>query len=224
LPVALALALSTTPPVTASEVPLTKQGGVYAVPVQINGAITLDFIVDSGAAEVNIPADVVMTLIRAKTIVLSDFLPGGTYVLADGTRLESARFTIRLVRIGDHVIQNVSASIGDVTSHLLLGQSVLERLGRWSLDSRRGVMVLGEAGDAKPTDVPNRQPRGAGPAAAEQPYLFDVLKKPGYKAGWNAMMKGQRVDPWLTAFGKGGGGVASPMEPISSGGVDYLFG
>lgn len=129
---------------SASEVPLVRNGGVYTVPVQINGAITLDFIVDSGAAEVNIPADVVMTLIRAKTIALSDFLPGATYVLADGTRLEGARFTIRMVRIGDHVIQNVSASIGDVKSQLLLGQSVLERLGRWSLDTRRGVMVLGE--------------------------------------------------------------------------------
>ena len=144
---------------SGSEVPLVKSGGVYRVPVQINGAIRLDFIVDSGAAEVNIPADVVLTLIRAKTIALSDFLPGATYVLADGTLLESARFTIRLLRIGDHVIQDVSASIGDVMSQPLLGQSVLERLGRWSLDSRRGVMVLGEAVGAEPADVPTRQPQ-----------------------------------------------------------------
>ena len=145
---------------SATEVRLVKTGGVYTVPVQINGAITLDFIVDSGAAEVNIPADVVMTLIRANTIALSDFLPGATYVLADGTRLQSPRFTIRMVRLGDHVLQNVSASIGEVTSQLLLGQSVLERLGQWSLDSRRGVMVLGEVG--APTEsatIAARQPQ-----------------------------------------------------------------
>ena len=72
----LGFALCTTRPALASEVPLTKEGGVYVVPVQINGAITLDFVVDSGAAEVNVPADVVMTLVRAKTIAPSDFLPG----------------------------------------------------------------------------------------------------------------------------------------------------
>ena len=51
-----------------------------------------------------------------------------------------------MMRIGDRVIENVSASIGEVTSQLLLGQRGLERLGRWSLDTHRGVMVLGEPG------------------------------------------------------------------------------
>ena len=35
------------------------EGGTYVVPVLINDAITLDFVVDSGAADVSIPADVV---------------------------------------------------------------------------------------------------------------------------------------------------------------------
>jgi hypothetical protein len=161
VPLVLGLALCTTHPVLASEVSLTREGGVYVVPVQINGAITLDFVVDSGAAEVNVPADVVMTLVRAKTIAPSDFLPGATYVLADGTRVESRRFTIRLVRIGDHVVQNVPASIGEVTSQLLLGQSVLERLGRWSLDASRGVMVLGESGGGELAALPARQPQSS---------------------------------------------------------------
>jgi hypothetical protein len=145
----LLLVMAVEPVASGIEVPLVKTaGGVYAVPVQINGAITLDFIVDSGAAEVDIPADVVMTLIRANTIAPSDFLPGRTYVLADGTHVQSQRFTIRMVRIGDHVIQNVAATIGDVKGSPLLGQSVLERLGRWSFDPRRGVMVIGEPGSA----------------------------------------------------------------------------
>jgi hypothetical protein len=157
----LGLALCTTRPVLGSEVPLTRDGGVYTVPVQINGAITLDFVVDSGAAEVNVPADVVMTLVRAKTIAPSDFLPGATYVLADGTRVESRRFTIRLVRIGDHIVQNVPATIGDVRGQLLLGQSVLERLGRWSLDASRGVMVLGESGGNELAALPAQQPQSS---------------------------------------------------------------
>ena len=76
---------------SASEVPLVRSGGVYTVPVQINGGITLDFVVDSGAAGVNIPTDVVMTLIHAKTIALPDFLPGAT-LMAPGWRAPDSRF------------------------------------------------------------------------------------------------------------------------------------
>jgi hypothetical protein len=38
-------------------------GGVYLVPIRINDTITLDAIVDSGASDVSMPADVVLTLI-----------------------------------------------------------------------------------------------------------------------------------------------------------------
>ena len=43
-------------------VPLQKEGGTYVVPVLENDAIPLRFVVDSGAADVSIPADVVSTL------------------------------------------------------------------------------------------------------------------------------------------------------------------
>ncbi len=58
---------------------MVGQGETFVVPVTINGQITLDFIVDSGAADVNIPADVVMTLIRTGTITDNDFLGKETY-------------------------------------------------------------------------------------------------------------------------------------------------
>ena len=74
-------------PASAVEIPLEKQGGVYTLPVRINGVITLNFILDSGAAEVSIPVDVVSTLLRTGTIKESDFLPGQVYTLADGSTL-----------------------------------------------------------------------------------------------------------------------------------------
>src|SRR5262245_63615951 len=88
----------------ADEVRVTKQRGVYSVPVEINGAITLPFIVDSGATEVHIPVDVVTTLVRAGTITFSDFLPGATFQLADGTTVESPRFVLRSLRVGRRVV------------------------------------------------------------------------------------------------------------------------
>ena len=53
-------------------VPMRMEGGIYVVPVLINNAITLDFVIDSGASDVSVPADVVSTLIRTKTIERSD--------------------------------------------------------------------------------------------------------------------------------------------------------
>jgi hypothetical protein len=48
--------------------PLKKVGGTFVVPVEINGAIVLDFTIDSGAADVSVPADVFSTLTRTGTI------------------------------------------------------------------------------------------------------------------------------------------------------------
>jgi hypothetical protein len=39
-------------------VPLKQDGGIFVVPVEINGAITLEFGVDSGATDVSVPLDV----------------------------------------------------------------------------------------------------------------------------------------------------------------------
>jgi len=58
---------------SAFEVSLDKQGGVLLVPVLINGKIPLDFVIDSGASDVTVPADVVSTLMRTGTLVPADF-------------------------------------------------------------------------------------------------------------------------------------------------------
>ncbi len=114
------------------------------MPVRINGAITLPFILDSGASEVVIPVDVVLTLVRAGTIRESDFLPGKTYTLADGSELKSPRFIIRELELGGTKILNVPGSVAPPAGDLLLGQSLLERLDSWALDNRRHVLVLNE--------------------------------------------------------------------------------
>jgi hypothetical protein len=65
------------------------RNGVWVVPVNINNRLTLDFVVDSGAADVQIPDDVFRTLIRTSTISRNDFIGAGQYVLADGTIVPS---------------------------------------------------------------------------------------------------------------------------------------
>ncbi|MGA8482102.1 MAG: retropepsin-like aspartic protease [Chthoniobacterales bacterium] len=117
---------------------------VYVVGVRINGAITLDFIVDSGASDVMIPADVAMTLARTGTISSSDFIGDREYRLGDGSTLKSERFILRELMIGDRAVLNIVASIGSVKGEPLLGQSFLSRFASWSVDNNRHALVLGE--------------------------------------------------------------------------------
>jgi predicted aspartyl protease len=124
------------------EVPLKEDSGIFVVPVEINGAITLDFAVDSGAGNVTIPADVYYTLVRTGTIKDSDIVGQRTVVLADGSQSKLPTFTIRSLRIGDKIIENVKASVLPLEGQLLLGQSFLTRFKSWSLDNTRRVLVL----------------------------------------------------------------------------------
>ena len=123
-------------------VPLATEGGTLVVPVLINDALTLKFVLDSGAADVSIPADVAMTLVRTGTLTSADFLGERTYVLADGTKVPSQVFQIRSLKVGGAELKNVRASISSAKGSLLLGQSFLSRFSTWSIDNLRQVLVL----------------------------------------------------------------------------------
>lgn len=69
----------------SKKIKLTKIGGVYEVPVKLNGVLNINFIFDSGASEVSITPDVALTLLRTGTIRENDWLPGRYYQLADGS-------------------------------------------------------------------------------------------------------------------------------------------
>ena len=130
------------PNTTRTEVPLKSVGGTFVVPVFINGAITLNFVVDSGAADVAVPADVVGTLIRTGTIEKSDFTGKQTYMLADGSVSPTRTFIIRSLKVGDVLIENVNGSVSPAAGSLLLGQSFLQRFKSWSMDNNKHVLVL----------------------------------------------------------------------------------
>jgi uncharacterized protein len=126
----------------ATSVPMQSEGGIYVVPVLINDAFTLNFVVDSGAADVSIPADVVTTLMRTGTLKESDFLGEKTYVLADGSKVPSQTFRIRSLKVGNKVLENVIGSIATVQGSLLLGQSFLGRFKSWSVDNTKHALVF----------------------------------------------------------------------------------
>lgn len=125
-----------------NRVRLVKEGGTYSVPVTINNQITLNFTVDSGASDVTIPADVVLTLMRTGSIVSGDFIGSTNYQLADGSIITSRNFVIRTLKVGGRTISNVKGSVAGVNGSLLLGQSFLSRFKSWSIDNKKHELVF----------------------------------------------------------------------------------
>jgi len=109
-------------------------GSQILLPLQRKGGT---FIVDSGASDVSIPADVVLTLIRTGTLQDADFTGTQTYRLADGSTAPSTTFRIRSLSANQVEIANVKASIAPVAGELLLGQSFLSRFKSWSIDNAK---------------------------------------------------------------------------------------
>ncbi|MGD0025169.1 MAG: retropepsin-like aspartic protease [Xanthobacteraceae bacterium] len=125
-----------------TKVPLKVVGGTFVVPVEINGAISLNFVIDSGAADVSVPADVVGTLIRTGTLERSDFIGTQIYILADGSKSPSDTFIIRSLKVGDKVVESVKGSVAPATGTLLLGQSFLQHFKSWSIDNTKHELLL----------------------------------------------------------------------------------
>jgi clan AA aspartic protease (TIGR02281 family) len=121
---------------------MVRNGGTYAIPVLINGAITLNFVLDSGATDVSIPSDVFGTLVRAGTVTERDIIGSETYTLADGSRKKATTFNIRSLKVGAVLIENVKGSVAEDAGPLLLGMSFLGRFPSWSVDNGRHILIL----------------------------------------------------------------------------------
>jgi predicted aspartyl protease len=85
-------------------------------------------------------------LIRSKTLTAPDFVGQRTYTLADGSTAPSDTFILREMRVGNHTVRNVRASVsGSLDGTLLLGQSFLTRFKSWTLDNSAHALVLTDA-------------------------------------------------------------------------------
>jgi clan AA aspartic protease (TIGR02281 family) len=121
---------------------MTRHGGIFTVPAEINGAARLDFIIDSGSTDVVLPAEAIVVMLRTGLLSENDFIGHAGYRLADGSVLVSPRFKLREVRIGNHAVYDVTASVGEVEGLPLLGESYLSRVSSWAIDNNRHDLVL----------------------------------------------------------------------------------
>lgn len=185
------------------EVALVQSGQLFEIPVRINGAITLNFIIDSGASDIQIPFDVFSTLVRANTIVPSDLIGERTYVLADGSKQKSEKFLIRELKIGNRILRNVSGSVGAPTGALLLGQGFLSYFASWTLDNNRHVLKLvGKATETSEVTSSTTSSVQSGPLAA---LTAPIGPQPERLAEQTATLCGKSVEYTIEPAGRSTG-------------------
>jgi predicted aspartyl protease len=98
-------------------------------------------IFDTGASEVYFTPDIVLTLIRAKTITEEDILEGGLFIDANGNVNKSVRFNLKSVKIGNTTVENVPCAVAkSMDGSNLLGLSALKKIGRFEFDFKNSAI------------------------------------------------------------------------------------
>lgn len=117
-----------------TKVSMRKEGGVYLVPITVNG-LNLDFIFDTGASSISLSTAEAMVMYRQGQITQDDIVGQQQFQDATGGVSVGTIVLLRTVQIGDITLENVEASIVDnIQAPLLLGQTALAKFGKVTID------------------------------------------------------------------------------------------
>lgn len=126
------------------EIKLIKDNSdVFEVVVELNGALKIPMMLDTGCSGVSLPPYIVYTLIKIGTIKETDFLPPANYIIADGSTVAHHRLILRELKIGEYVLRDVECAMSTTeTAPILLGQVVLNKFKKVTVDYKRKVLIV----------------------------------------------------------------------------------
>jgi clan AA aspartic protease (TIGR02281 family) len=137
----LLVLFSVQPALNAEEIPLESEHGTLTVHGTVNDDLEMEFTLDTGAAHVSIPESLILKMARHGKLKAKDVNGANVYILGDGRRVINATVLLKSIRVGGIEIRNVTASVGEEKSSPLLGQSFLKRLGSYTIDSDRNLLI-----------------------------------------------------------------------------------
>lgn len=124
------------------EVPFTPDGGCASVKCSIND-LPLTFIFDTGASIVSLSQTEANFMLKNGYLTTKDFVGKGRFVNADGDISEGTIINLREVDFGGLKLKDVRASVvKNQKAPLLLGQTVLGRLGKIEIDNKNKKLVI----------------------------------------------------------------------------------
>lgn len=119
-----------------SQVVITMEkqtSGLFAIPCKVNG-LNLKFLFDTGASNVNLSLSEVYYMLKNGYLNENDIKGTSYSQIANGDIVKNTEIIIRELEIGGIVLKNVPATVShSLEAPLLLGQSVLSRLGNYNI-------------------------------------------------------------------------------------------
>ena len=125
-------------------IPYTEQAGVKILKCLINGTILTDMILDTGCSDVLLSVNEAKYLAAIGALTLSDYQGTEISQIADGSIVEDAVYNIKSIVIADKLeCNNIKATVSaNSNAPLLLGNAVLDRLPKWTVDNQRKEIVF----------------------------------------------------------------------------------
>ena len=129
-------------PCTPIEIPFTPDGGCALVKCSIN-ELPLSFIFDTGASIVSLSQLEANFMLKNGYLSSKDVVGSGRFTDANGDVSEGTVINLREVDFGGLKLKNVRASVvRNQKAPLLLGQSVLGRLGKIEIDNHNKKLII----------------------------------------------------------------------------------
>lgn len=125
-----------------TEIPFTKEDGICKVKCHING-LPLHFVFDTGASDVTLSMVEATFMMKNGYLSKNDVIGNQRYMDANGDVNVGTVINIKNVNFGGLDLNNIRASVvRNQKAPLLLGQSVLARLGKIEIDNAKNVIKI----------------------------------------------------------------------------------
>ena len=125
-----------------SEIPFDKENGICKVRCKING-LPLHFVFDTGASDVTLSMVEATFMMKNGYLTEKDVIGNQRYMDANGDVSVGTVINLKDVNFGGQSLTNVRASVvRNQKAPLLLGQSVLGRLGKIEIDNAKNVIKI----------------------------------------------------------------------------------
>lgn len=123
---------------------MEEYGGVYRIPCKVNGA-KMKLIFDTGANNVCLSLTMAEYLIDNDLISKDDIIGTGSSTVADGSIVDHIKINIKDIEIQGIHLKNVEAVVIDgQNAPLLLGQSAIKKLGKYSISGNKLIIYAGQ--------------------------------------------------------------------------------
>lgn len=119
---------------------MEEYGGIFRIPCKVNGA-KMKLVFDTGADKVCLSLSMADYLLDNDYISTEDIVGSGSTTVADGSIVDHIKINIRDIEIQGIHINNVEAIVIDgQNAPLLLGQSAIKKLGKYSISGNKLIV------------------------------------------------------------------------------------